>query len=534
MKKPLFNKKALKFGALSTAITAIFVAAVIIVNLICTVLVDNFNLRFDLTDEGVFTLSQTTKDKLASLETGVDIYVTLDEIYFTQSNDAQYKHVKYLLDDYELNSKGNVTVTYNSELVNDADFINSFSFISLNVGDIVVVSRKQPEDKITNYRRFSLDDCFTQTTYETSTYDISKVENNLTSAILYLNQDGETLIACTTGHGEADLSEDAESLIKSNIFSVSTVNLAMLASLDRDEEVPADETAEETEEEEELSVKEQLATIAVMVIYCPETDFSEEELALLDIYLENNEELGKGLMVFFSPTTPKLPNLEAFLEEWGVKVNEGNIYDNERNYRLNDFVARAYIPSQARDVAKIFSSELYNSVVDAKLNLTAPYARPLTIADGYGYDTETSTGGKFGIVTYPILSSFNTAAVAKGVAPSADDETGSFLMGTMSVKQRLINNKMLSSSVCVCSSAMFVEGDFLTDSIFANDTYFVELLNFQAQRDVGVVVNAKNITTATLSMTQTQTIILMVVFIIVLPLLFVAAAITVFIRRRHL
>lgn len=530
MKKPVFNKKALKFGALSTAITAIFVAAVIIVNLISTVLVDRFNLRFDLTDEGVFTLSQTTKDKLSSLETGVDIYVTLDEIYFTQSNDAQYKHVKYLLDDYELSSKGNVSVTYNSELVNDADFINSFSFISLNVGDVVVVSRNQPEDKITNYRRFSLDDCFTQTTYESSTYDISKVENNLTSAILYLNQDGETLVTFTTGHGEADISDEAESLIKSNIFSVSSVNLAMLASLDREEAAPADES----EEEKKPTVKEQLATIGVMIIYCPETDFSEEELALLDIYLENNEELGKGLMVFFSPTTPKLPNLEAFLEEWGVKVNDGNIYDTERNYRLNDFVARTYIPSQAYNDAKIFSSDLYNSIQEAKLNLTAPYARPLSIIDGYKYDTESKTGGKFGIVTYPTLSSFNTAAVAKGVAPSADDEKGSFTVGTMSVKQRIINNKALTSSVYVCSSAMFMESDFLTDSIFANDTYFIELLNYQAHRDVGVVVNAKNITTATLSMTQTQTIIIMVVFIIVLPLLFVAAAVFVFIRRRHL
>lgn len=532
MKKPLFNKKTLKFGALSTAITAIFVAAVIIVNLICTVLVDRFNLRFDLTNEGVFTMSQTTKDKLSSLEVGVDIYVTLDEIYFTQSSDAQYKHVKYLLDQYELNSEGNVSVTYNSELVNDADFINSFTFISLNVGDIVVVSRKQPEDgKITNYRRFSLDDCFTETSYETSTYDISKVENNLTSAILYLNQDEETLITFTTGHGEADISDDATDLVKSNIFSVSSVNLAMLASLDREEADTADETEEE---EEKKTVAEQLADIAVMVIYCPETDFSEEELALLDIYLENGEELGKGLMVFYSPTTPKLPNLEAFLAEWGVTVNDGNIYDTERNYRLNDFVARMYIPSQAYDNAGIFSADLYDSIVNAKLNLTAPYARPISIVEGYEYDTESETGGKFGIVTYPTLSSFNSSAVATGVAPSAEDETGSFLVGTMSLKQRVINNKRLTSSVYVCSSAMFVEGDFLTDSIFANDTYFVELLNFQTQRDMGVVVNAKNITTATLSMTQTQTIIIMVVFIVVLPLLFVAAAIFVFIRRRHL
>lgn len=533
MKMPAINKKTLKYGAMSTAITAAFVAAVIIINLIATVFVDRFNLRVDLTGEGVFTMTDTTKEFLSGMETGADIYVMLDEVYFTESSNARDKQVKYLLDQYELNSDGNVSVTYDTDLVNDAEFIGKFSYISAAAGDVVVVSRKQPEDgKITNYRRFSLDDCFTTTSYQSNTYDISKVENNLTSAIMYLNQDETTTVAFTTGHGEAELNEDAVSLIESNIYSTSTVNLAMLSSLDREE----DGTAVAEESEEELSAAEQLAAISIMVIYCPRYDFAEEELAMLDTYLENAEKLGKGLMVFYDPTTPHLPNLEAFLAEWGVRIGDGIVYDSERNYMRSDTVPRVYMSAQVNSDINVFSNELYNDISQARLNLCAPLARPLEIVDGYGYDSENQTGGTFGITVFGAISSFPTSGIMETSTTGAsdDDVKGSHLVGTLSVKQRVIDNKTLNSSVFVCGSGSFVDSSMLGDSIFANDQVFVELLNYQAQRDVGVVVNAVDITTATLNMSTTQTYIVIGVFLVALPLLAIAAAVFVFIKRRHL
>ena len=518
------NKKNLKYGSIATVITVAVLAAIIVVNLICTVLVDRYNIRFDLTDEGIFTLTDTTKKFLSELTTGCDIYVTYDEIYFTQSSDKSYKQVKYLLDEYELSSNGNISVTYSSELVNDADFINRFSFISLSLGNVVVVSREQPEDgKITNYRRFALADCFTTTTYSNNTYQISKVENNLTSAIMYLNQDSSTNIAFTLGHGESELDDEAKSLITSNIYSTSSVNLAMLASLDGTQEQSAAET---------------LAGIAVIVIYCPRSDFSLDELSLLDVFMENSEKLGKGLMVFYDPTTPHLPNLEEFLHEWGVTVGDGIVYDTTRNYMHSVTVPRVMIPTDVYGTLSVNSSpisaELYNDVSNASVNLCTPLARPLSIVKGYG--TDDTSAASYGFTVYKALSSYGTSALMKtstdGV--SEDDETGMFTVGTLSRKTRIINSREISSNLFVCGSASFIDAAMLTDSIFANDRYFIEMLNYFTQRDVGVVVSAKDVTKATLNSTPAQETAIMVIFLGVLPVLALAAAVYVFIRRRTL
>lgn len=516
MKKPSINKKTLKLGVLATALTAVFVAAVIVVNLIATVLVDRFDLRVDLTGEKIFTMTDTTKGYLTDMKTGVDIYVMLDEIYFTQSSDAAYKHVKYLLDQYELNANGNVSVTYDQQLINDSSFINKFDYISVAASDVVVVSRQQPEDgTITNYRKFSLDDCFTTTTYSSYTYDISKVENNLTSSILYLNQDETTTVAFTAGHDEPDLNEEATSLIKSNIYSTSTVNLAMLASLD-----------------DGTSAAETLADISVLVIYCPVKDFSADELDMLDLYMENSEQLDKGLMVFYDPTTPHLPNLEEFLAEWGVTIEDGIVYDSERNYLRSATVPRVMIPSEASTDAKIIGSELYDEVSNAKVNLCAPLARPLSVRPGFTLEE----GGQNNVVTYKVLSSFNTSAVMQTSTSEASDSDvkGMYPVATMSVKTRILENQQHTSTVFVCGSGSLVDSTMLTDSIFCNDRYFVEILNYLAHRETGVVVSAANVTTATLNATETQIRILQILFQFLLPLAALVAGIVIYVRRRHL
>lgn len=514
------NKKTLKMGAIATTLTVIGVAVILVVNMIATTVVDRFGLRVDLTDAKTFTMTDTTKGYLADMTVGVDIYVMLDEVYFTQTSDASYKHVKYLLDQYELNSSGNVSVTYDSKLINDSAFINKFDYIRLAAGDVVVVSQKQPEGgKVTNYRKFSLEDCFDTTQYQTGTttyyYDISKVENNLTASILYLNQDDTTLVSFTTGHGEADLSESATSLIKSNVYSTSSVNLAMLSSLD-----------------DGKSAAETFADISVLIIYCPVTDFSADELNMLDIYLENGEEMGKSLMVFYDPTTPHLPNLEEFLYEWGVTVEDGILYDEERNYLRSGTVPRVMIPEEMYADAEIISSELYNDVYNAKVNLCAPVARPLSVRAGYTLEE----GGQNSIVTYTALSTFNSSGIMQTSTSeiSDSDKTGAFPVATLSVKTRILNNQPRTSCVAVCGTGSLVDDTMLTDSIFCNDRYFVETLNFLAHRKTGVVVSAVDVTTATIDATETQIRILMILFQFLLPAVALIAGVIVFIRRRHL
>ncbi|MEG1027822.1 MAG: hypothetical protein RSE07_03950, partial [Oscillospiraceae bacterium] len=65
MKKNIFNNRRFKYGSLASIITAVFVAAVILINVIVTVLLNMYPLNIDITGNNKFKL---TKESIAYLE----------------------------------------------------------------------------------------------------------------------------------------------------------------------------------------------------------------------------------------------------------------------------------------------------------------------------------------------------------------------------------------------------------------------------------------------------------------------------------
>ena len=78
-KKFTVNKRKLKYGSVAAAITVVFTAAVVLLNVLVTSLTDRYPLKLDLTADKVFEVSQETIDFLDTLESKVDITVMQDE-----------------------------------------------------------------------------------------------------------------------------------------------------------------------------------------------------------------------------------------------------------------------------------------------------------------------------------------------------------------------------------------------------------------------------------------------------------------------
>ena len=79
-----------------------------------------------------------------------------------------------------------------------------------------------------------------------------------------------------------------------------------------------------------------LADVDTALLVAPVSDLSENELSVLDTFLDNDGERGKNLIVFGSTASPATPNLNEFLEEWGIKVEDAMAYDTNPGYRLSD------------------------------------------------------------------------------------------------------------------------------------------------------------------------------------------------------
>ncbi len=130
-------------------------------------------------------------------------------------------------------------------------------------------------------------------------------EGQFTSAINYVTSDVTKKIYCTTGHGESSFSDSVMNLLDKNNISAEEWNLIM------ENELPED--------------------CDLLFLYAPAKDITEDEKELISDYM------AKGGDVFFllGETEEQTPNLDAVLEEYGIRRTEGYIADMQRCYQGN-------------------------------------------------------------------------------------------------------------------------------------------------------------------------------------------------------
>ena len=189
MKKPTFaKKKNFKYGTVATAITIGFVALVVVINIIATLLLQKFPLSIDLTSSGKYEISQESIDYVQQLDRGVTIYVLADEADFNDPASEYVYQVGQLLRRYSQYSD-KITVEY-VDVENNPGFAAGYQNESLSAGDLIV----QPDLR---YQKFNWQDTF-DLTYESSgqyiTEITSKAEQTLTSAVLYVTDDDQVLL----------------------------------------------------------------------------------------------------------------------------------------------------------------------------------------------------------------------------------------------------------------------------------------------------------------------------------------------------
>ena len=84
--KSLNRSRRLRHGTMATVLSVCFVAAVVLVNVIASLLVERFPISVDLTANKIFELSQESIDYVQGLEQDIDVYVLATEEDFSGSN----------------------------------------------------------------------------------------------------------------------------------------------------------------------------------------------------------------------------------------------------------------------------------------------------------------------------------------------------------------------------------------------------------------------------------------------------------------
>ena len=492
-RKNIFASSKFKHGGMATAFTAGFIVIVILINVVVSILGERFpSLNIDLTAQSVNTLSEDSIEVVDSVSRPTTITILAPEDSIEQLSYAgmSYSQVANIAERMaERNS--NITVQYVDIDANPA-FASQYPDDQLATGSVIVETDLR-------HRVLSISDLFSvSSNYQTAAY-YSQVDGALASAVNQANSEELPVIAFATGHGEMMETSSLERLLSTNNFEPVTFNML------------TDEIPEDTQ---------------VIVIGAPSTDYTVEEIAKLDAFLnDETKEMNRTLFITFYPAQEELPNLSTFLAEWGMEVSRDVIGENDSSRSLGDFIS---IFSNLNTDEVVFNDENtdYGYVI-------TPYSVPINVL----FD------GRADVSTY-VLAQTSDQAFLIGPNASIDEarsHTGTY--NTIVMGQKYFNNvngssNLYRANVIVSGSMPMFTSTFLNSSAYGNQQYTLDMMRYATgttDSNMGVYVQPVQMNAQDITLTGYSVVWLGLGVFTFLPfIVLMIAAIVVYVKRRHL
>ena len=282
------NKKVLRHGSYSMAVTGIVIASVIVLNLVVQELPSKFR-EIDLSSQKLYTIGEQTGKILKKLDKEVQMYWVAQD--GTESSD-----IEKLLERYEEGSK-HIQIEKKDPAVNPA-FVSQYTSDNISNNSVIVVCGDK--SKVVDYS-----DMY-ETTIDYNTYSQQVTgfdgEGQLTSAINYVISENMPVLYTLEGHDEAAMSETMKETIQKANIDIQSLNLLT------EESVP-----EDTE---------------CLFIFAPAKDLNKEEADKVISYLENG---GKAFIVS-NYTNEDMSNFNRIVENYGVQPEDGIVFEGDSNH----------------------------------------------------------------------------------------------------------------------------------------------------------------------------------------------------------
>lgn len=494
--KTAVHKEKFKHGSLAVVFTVVFIAVIIVINVLVSALTTRFpSMNFDLTKEGLNTLSDEATDVAKEIVNETTIYIIGsedairgDEVYSNYS--LKYSQVANLADRlHELNDK--IKVEYIDPDMNP-QFISDYADDSLTTGKVMVKTDKR-------HKTLAVTDLFSiQQDSSTGQYNYySKVDGALANALYLVNLDTVPVVAFATGHNEmltvSDNLSTFTGMLNDNNFEVKEFNMLT-------DEIPED--------------------ASIVVLGMPTTDYTSEELSKLEAYLGDEKMASsRTLYVMTAPNAgwSSMPNLSSFLAEWGMEPQSQEVLESNTNNTLYNMPYAIFA-----NVTDSVLSKTYDNVVKVQ---AAPVKRLFTANND--------------ISTYSVIETSDTAYLSNDEKVLETPETDTYTI--LAFAQRYMDNQgKICANVVVdgCAADFYDGSSLLGNSTFGNKDVTLDLIkNLTGTTDtrVGLTVNQTQTNTMDISASSAVTwSIGMMLFTIVVPVAVLVIGLVIFLRRRHL
>lgn len=516
--KRLHSQFLLKKGGYSAAIIALVLAVLILLNWLVGVLGDRFHLEFDMSPEKVNSISAQNLKFIEGIDTDVSITVcSAEETYpsYMSSYAQNYYSISSGGDYYEQTVKLlNKYKSYNKKI--SVEFVDpqssEFTAVSqkyansdISYGDIIVSSEKNGNERykkvgFTDIYEIETDDTYAMYGMTTGNITGNNIETALTSAIAYCISSKTPKAVIYTGHSQSDYSSSYVELLKLNNFEVDVMATALIT------EVPDE--------------------YDVAVIMAPTSDFVKEELDAISAFLDNNGKLSKGLIYFADSASPKLPNLEALLNQWGIAINSGLIYETNSQNTLGDPFTMGMYPSEEE------SDSFDNSILKDISFCIAGYNVPLSITEPSDADISVNA----------VMNSLNSTVIAPIGASSEwseySDADKNQYQSVIEAKKSDYNsdNELITSYVYAFGSTEYIDSDWAQNSRVSNK----DIVLACSERASGVSDSKISFTPKTItnesysdSVTESSVRVIRIIFMVLLPIITIIIGAVIYFKRRN-
>ena len=485
--KEFIKSRKAHHGAVAIAILAVVIAIVIIINIICGLLVDRFpDLNLDLTANQSFALQDDTIDYVSHLDKEVSVDILMTESDF-ESNGTYFVQAKNLLDKMESNSNGKLKVNY-VDLVTNPNYTSNYPNIDWDTTDNNYVALVVCGDQ---YKALTLAECFTYDAtyveYYGYQFTATTIEQAVVTAILNVTTEDKVVVDILTGYNEQDYS-GIQTLLTQNAYQVNEISLVTGAIEDDAEFV---------------------------VLFAPSVDLDENAVDKISEWLDNDGKYGKTLIYIPCADKVDTPNLDALLDDWGMAVNDGYVFETSGDYMIDASNPYAFVV----DYTDYYTSQLKNSKI------------PVVVSDAHDIiinDTE---------MAHAILTTSDSTGV-QPYSPEDDWDYRDAMTGeplNIAAEGIITNNDDTSSRVIVFGTYMMFDETIMSYNSFNNSTFFMNMVNTIADKDdTGITIETKSLDSEELGVTDVTTqSVMFVIFVVIIPLAILVTGLVTWLRRRN-
>lgn len=486
--KAFLKSRKARHGSVAIGIVVAVVAIVIVLNIICSLLVERFpNLRIDMTANSSYALQEDTVDYVSHLSKDVKVTILMNKDDF-ESGGSYMVQTDNLLEKMESSSDGKLKIDY-VDLTENPTFTSKYTDINWTDSSakhlMLVECGKQ-------YKVLELEDCFEydeQAYAYQGTFQItgSKVEQAVVTSMLNVTTEDKVVVDMITGNNEQDYSA-IKTLLDNNAYKVNEISLA----------------TQDLEED---------ATIAVL--FAPSVDLDEAAVSKLSGWLENDGEYGRTLVYVPTADMPSTPNLDELLNEWGMSVDTGYVFETSGDHLVSNSSPYAFLV----DYTNYYKDGLKNPGIPVVVS----DAHAINVTDENTAHAILNTSSSAGI--YPLDAEegwdYNDAITGEPICVAAEG-----------VKS---NTAEQESKLVVFGSYVMFNSNIMSYNSYNNSAYFMNVMNtVSGKDDTGITIETKSMESTELGVSDVATrSIIMVIFVIIVPIAVIVIGLVFWIRRRN-